>query len=335
MDKLKGVVIFQTIVIITLAVLLSWFYAASLKPAERQKIIPGFLSERVYTGVLEPQSLLINNFETLQSGIKSFLQGNNISASVYVENLRNGANMGINDELGYFPASLNKLPVAVLIMQEIEDGKLTLNSTLPIKEIDRSDKSGNLYLAAGNELPVAVLLEKMIKESDNTAYNVLYDHIDEHKLARLLDYYNIKINVNYPQRRIEFINQTDSVTPASIYNFFSSLYLSTVLNPKDSEYLLSLLADTNFDIHKIADIPANVTIAQKYGAYYIKNSKFFHDCGIMYIQESKIFYCIMTKNLEVKPAEKVIGVTANSIYNYVVDERAKLDLYKKYIEEIP
>jgi len=121
-----------------------------------------------------------------------------------------------------------------------------------------------------------------------------------------LSYYNIKINVNYPYRRVEFINHTDLVTSASIYNFFSSLYLSTVLNPKDSEYILSLLPNTTFDIKRIANLPDNVTAAHKYGAYYAEDSKFFHDCGILYIGDSRIFYCIMTKNLGVKQAERTI-----------------------------
>ena len=37
----------------------------------------------------------------------------------------------------------------------------------------------------------------------------------------------------------------------------------------------------------------------------------------------------MTKNLDVKPAEEVIGLIVNAIYNYVLDEKSQLDIYRK------
>ncbi len=287
----------------------------------------GLLSPRIYSGILQPKSLLINNFEPLKADINQFLIENNVNASVYVENLRNGANMGIRQNSRYFPASLNKLPVAVLIMQNVEDGKLSLNTSLPIQDYEHSSASGNLYLNNVTNLSVKELLEIMLKDSDNTAFNVLFDNIDKKELSQLLNYYNIDINLEYPDRRVEFINHTDRVTPISLYNFFSSLYLSTVLLPNDSEYILSLLSNTDFNIHQLADLPYNITIAQKYGEYYIDNTKLFHDCGIMYIETSRIFYCIMIKDQEVGDAKNVMGHIVNSIYTYVRDERQKLNDY--------
>ena len=305
--------------------------ASNYYVAPRPNYTLGLLSLRIYSGVLEPKSFLITNFKPLEDGIRSYLDENNINASIYIENLRNGANIGIHENRGYFPASLNKLPVAILIMQKIEDGKLGLDTLLPIQDYERTDVSGNLYLTKEKELSVRVLMEKMLKESDNTAFNVLYDHADKNELRNLLNYYDVSINVHYPSRRVEFLNHTDTVTARSLYNLFSSLYLSTVLNPQDSEYLLSLLTETTFDIKTLADLPDNVTVAQKYGEYYVDDAKLFHDCGIMYVGASRIFYCIMTKDLEPDDAKEAIGYIVNYMYNYVVDTRARLDLYRDSI----
>ena len=300
-------------------------------PTETQKTNygNGLLSPRIYSGVLEPKSFLITNFEPLKIGLNSFLKENNISASIYVENLRNGVNMGIHEHRSYFPASLNKLPIAIIIMRQVEDGKISLNTSFSILDNEKSSTSGTLYSTNFTMLPVDILMEKMIKESDNTAFNVLKDNVDKKELANLLDYYNIKINVDYPDRRIEYLNRTDSVTAISLYNLFSSLYLSTVLEPQDSEYILSLLTQADFDIKRIANLPDNVTVAQKYGEFYLDDTELFHDCGILYAGESKVFYCIMTKGLESEDAKEAIGYMVNYIYNYVVNARAKLDVYKK------
>lgn len=290
----------------------------------------GLLSPRVYAGILEPKSFLINNFQPLRKGLQSYMELNDINGSVYIENLRNGVSIGINQNRGYFPASLNKLPIAIMIMQKIEDRKLSFDTKMPILDWQRTDSSGTLYLTPAKELTVRELLEAMLKESDNTAFNVLYYNVDKQEFARLLNYYDVDINVDYPERRIEFINHTDLVTPKSLYNIFSSLYLSTVLAPpEDSEYLLSLLANTTFDIKSMANLPRNVTVTQKYGEYYADDAEFFHDCGIMYIGVSRIFYCIMTRNANAVDAQQDIAYMVNYIYNYVVDTRGKLDQYRE------
>ena len=292
----------------------------------------GLLSPRIYSGILEPRSFLITNFEPLKQGIQSYLQEQNINASIYIENLRNGVNIGINEDEGYFPASLNKLPIAILIMQKIEDGKLSLDSNLSIEDNDRTDSYGTLYLTKEKQLPVRVLLEKMLRESDNTAFSVLFEHVDRSDLARLLDYYSIKENAEYPFRRLEYESGTNLVTPILMYNIFSSLYLSTVLYAQDAEYILSLLTKTtDFDINARAELPDNVPVADKFGEYYLDNDKLFHDCGIMYVGASRIFYCIMTKDLEPDDAKEAIGYIVNHIYNYVVDTRARLDVYRDRI----
>ena len=290
----------------------------------------GFLSPRIYSGILEPRSFLITNFEPLKSGIDSFLQQQNINASVYVENLRNGISFGINENAGYFPASLNKLPIAIIVMQKIEDGKLSLDSMLPVKDYEKTDSYGTLYLTKEKQLSVRFLLEKMLKESDNTAFNVLYDNIDRNELAQLLDYFHLKENLEYPLKRLEYENNKDLVTPIQLYNIFSSLYLSTVLYGPDSEYILSLLTKTtNFDVNAAANLPDNVTIADKFGEYYIDDTKLFHDCGIMYIDHSRFFYCIMIQSVEVEDARQYIGYIVNYIYNYITDTRTKLSAFRK------
>ena len=287
----------------------------------------GLLSPRIYSGILQPRSFLITNFEPLKQYIQSYLQEQNINASVYIENLRNGVSMGVNEDEGYFPASLNKLPIAILILQKVEDGKLSLDSMLPIEDNDRTDSYGTLYLTKEKQLPVKVLLEKMLKESDNTAFNVLFEHVDRSDMTRLLDYYSIKENTEYPFKRLEYTSGTNLVTPILMYNIFSSLYLSTVLYAQDSEYILSLLTKTtDFDINVRAGLPDNVTIADKFGEYYLDDSKLFHDCGIMYVGQSKIFYCIMIKDSELENAKQAIGYMVNHIYNYVVDTRDKLNM---------
>ena len=289
----------------------------------------GLLSKRIYSGILEPKSLLILNFDPLRDELEEYINKKNISASVYVENLRDGASFSINENKAFLPASLNKLPVAIIIMKKIERRELSLNTMIEIMDSDRTDTFGQLYKTKEKKLPLHVLLNSMLKESDNTAFRALRRQIKDEDLQFLLGYLDYYINTIDSKTVRKGYNENDFVSVNSIYNLFSSLYLSTVLNPKDDEYILSLLTDTVFDIKKIAHLPEDVVVAQKFGAEYEENLSYFHDCGIMYFGESRVFYCIMTENLSQQDAINFIGFTVNLIHKYFLDIRAELDSYKE------
>ena len=74
---------------------------------------------------------------------------------------------------------------------------------------------------------------------------------------------------------------------------------------------------------KTVIIPDDVIVSQKYGEFYINDKNIFHSCGIMYIDDSRIFYCIMTNGLQKEKARETVGVLVNKVYNYVVEARKR------------
>ena len=334
--KFKWLALIELVVIlILLAVLIINFNSQKTEklnnsPEFKKQNYTGLLSTRVYSGILEPKSLLIVNFDPLRRRLIEYIRENNLNISIYIVNLRDGASIGIRERRGFMPVSLNKVPVAILIMKKIERGELSFDTMIEIKDSDRTDTFGSLYKTTEKKLPLRILLEKMVKESDNTAFNALNRHTDEKDLQFLLnylDYHSKDIILPYPDNETK--DKLEYVNTKSIYNLFSSLYLSTLLEPKDSEYILSLLTETVFDIKQIAKLPDNVIVVQKFGAEYADKRKYFHSCGIMYIDKSRIFYCILTENLEQQDAVKAISYVINLVHKYIIDVRNELDSYRE------
>jgi hypothetical protein len=85
--------------------------------------------------------------------------------------------------------------------------------------------------------------------------------------------------------------------------------------------VLSLLTKTSFDIKKYANLPEDVVVVQKYGSFYYENNNLFSSCGILYINDSRIFYCVVSKGLSKENASQTIGKTVNRIHNYVIKAR--------------
>ena len=323
--NLKQVILAETGIIIILAVLFGYLYYHPLSSVS----IPedGLLSPRVYAGIIEPQSYMVLNYEPLRKYFVEYIEKNHYNMSIYVVNLRDGASLGINQREGYYPASLNKVPLAILILKEVEEGHLSLDQKLPIRPEDRSNASGSLFKTTEKELSIRTLLEAMLVESDNTAYLALEELRKERDFDILLwsyyGYFDMKTTAEGS------IRDDSIITPRGVYNLFSSLYLSTVLTPENSEYVLSLLSRSTFNLHKVIGSPSDVVIAHKFGNGAHLNPVQFHDCGILYLKHSRIFYCVMTKGFREDKGIKVVGETVAAIYQYTLDARHFFDAYKE------
>lgn len=321
MNRIKLIAIIEAIAILILISLLSWqINNENNISLDKNEHYSGLLSPRIYSGLLKPQSYLTFNLKPLQNDIQSYIDENKINVSVYVVNLKDGASFGIDEDEEFDPASLNKLPIAIIILRDIETGEFSMDTKIRIKPSYLDDRSGDLYKRNISEISVRELLYYMLAESDDTATKALLDQVsfDEFEgLTNYLNYYNPSLNDTPPSST----HNVFIVTPKSTYNLFTSLYLSTILTPEHSEYILSTLTNTSFDIKKFANLPENVTVSQKYGEYYANGKEMFHSCGIIYFSGEKFFYCIMTRDLDVDRAHTTTGQILNEIYNYVVESK--------------
>jgi beta-lactamase class A len=323
-NKLKIIITIETLVILILAAFLLFFYYNEQHTHCTKYLNDDgsvcLLSPRVYTGMVPAESYLIFNFEPLQKDIQEYITTNGLNVSLYVLNIRDGASFGVNENIPYRALSLNKIPVAMVILKKVEQGKLTLDTLLPIKPQDRDSRAGTLYAQPITELSVKDLLRYMLQESDNTATNVLGEQGTLVELQKIANY------INYYEEDTPPYNKIFHVTPKSTANIFLSLYLSTALRPEDSLMILSYLTNTSFDIKKYAQLPDDVIVAQKYGSLFDEQPNYFHSCGIMYVKDSRIFYCTMTEGLYKEEAYNVTGTIVNKIYKFVLEGRKVRDI---------
>ena len=137
--NLKLALILESFIILLLIGVLVHDYAGNKKisiTADAVQSRNNFLSNRIYTKELPPESFMIADFTPLKNNVQEYLNNKKKNVSVYVVNLRNGVSMGINEKNKFWPASLNKLPIAVAVMKKIEKGGLRLDTSLQILESD-------------------------------------------------------------------------------------------------------------------------------------------------------------------------------------------------------
>jgi beta-lactamase class A len=234
---------------------------------------------------LLPQEHLLTSLEPLRRDIKELVAAHqDVRASVYIEFLNTGANINVNQEFRFWPASLAKVPVALATMKAIESGTWTLGHTLELTESDRQNVSSRLHgLPPGTRLTIDTLLKELLSRSDNTAYRLLLRSLPEEELEVLRDAIGLE----------ELFDIDGRITAKEYSRIFRTLYTSSFLEERHSQYLLEQLDRSDFTLFLRAQIPAEVAFPHKWGSFPLDHT--FGDAGIVYVPNRPYLITVLTQ----------------------------------------
>lgn len=93
---------------------------------------------------------------------------------VYVLDRASGVEYTHNADRDWYLASTVKIPLAIAVLQRVEDGELSLDDTVTLRESDVVDGSGDLVdQEPGTAVTIRTLIEKMLQNSDSVATDML------------------------------------------------------------------------------------------------------------------------------------------------------------------
>lgn len=95
---------------------------------------------------------------------------------VYIKPSWLPSSISINSDLSFPAASLIKIPVAVILLREIDEGKISWNKVLILKKYHYAQGAGLLRTKkAGSTFRLRDIFKLMLIISDNTATNMIID----------------------------------------------------------------------------------------------------------------------------------------------------------------
>jgi beta-lactamase class A len=107
------------------------------------------------------------------------------SIGVYIKNLEDNRTLTWNTDDYWYLSSTIKIPVAIAVLQKVEEGELSLDQRLTLQQTDFVDGSGDLLWAEpGTTYTIRTLIDKMVKNSDSPATDMLIRLIGEDELNR-------------------------------------------------------------------------------------------------------------------------------------------------------
>jgi len=235
--------------------------------------------------------------------------------SIYFRDLNNGPWIGINEREEFILASLVKVPVMISYFREAEEDPSILAKSILF--------SGSLNpnvpyfkpastLETGKSYTVMELIERMIRYSDNDAYDLLVLNLKGNQINETFN----SIGATLPPDRIR-------LTVKAYASFFRILFNSSYLNQDHSEQALSILAKTQFDQGIRAGVPGNTMVAHKFGEKWNpseSNEKQLHDCGIVYFPNHPYLLCVMTRGESFDTLASVIKDLSALVYHEVNEQ---------------
>ncbi len=206
-----------------------------------------------------------------------------------------------NPETTMLAASLIKLPILLATLEGVAAGRLELTERIPLKKSDQVGGSGVLKtLGAGLSPTLHDLLTLMIVVSDNTATNMVIDHIglettndfcarNGFRATQLIGKLQLpEAEMNEMQRR----GERNRTCAADMLGMLVGLVRGDLLPPSETDAALAILKAQQLDEGLARLLPTDeeldtphLTVASKSGS--VRGVR--HDVGIVYREGAPLY----------------------------------------------
>ncbi len=225
------------------------------------------------------------------------------NVSLYYKNLKNNYEVMINADRSWIPASTVKAYVVIEAYRQKRlrlinfDSRITIvsNNVVPT-ELEAPDYQP---LRAGVKATVRELIEAMIAQSDNTAYNTLLDVLDRRNITSNLRRLGLtdtvvgeKLSLSNEEYQVDAAvpgRQLNRTTAHDLGRFFDLLYQNKI---DDAPEILNIFKKQKFKEMIPALIPPELIIAHKTGVW----SPYYHDGGIIYKANEPYLLVVFTNH---------------------------------------
>jgi len=234
---------------------------------------------------------------------EAILLGSIDHISYYFNDLNTNATLKMDPERSWIPASTIKAFTVLEAFRQRHLGLIDFNQTITVSGNNvvptalESDEFPRLH--EGTETTIRQLVEAMIIQSDNTAFNVLLDILDRRNINATLKNYGLTetvvgeklslddnqlaIDVSVPGRR------SNTTTAKDLALLYALLYTHKI---PDSQEIVSIFKRQKFKDMIPAHIPSEVEIAHKTGAW----DPYYHDGGIVYKLDAPFIFAAFSNS---------------------------------------
>jgi beta-lactamase class A len=272
-------------------------------------------------------ALLLSTAASAQDPIKDMAARFQGKVSIYAKNLKTGATYDLNGDNRVNTASTIKLPILIAVFTAEKEGKVHWTDTSELTKENKVAGSGVLQeMSDGSRIPLRDLIRYMMLLSDNTATNLVLDHVSGNQVNATLAKLGIKetrslrkiLKGSTPEGVSDAGRDAGNAkfgigvaTPREMVSLLERLYKGELVSPEASAEMLGIMKKQmwrdgmprHFDA-------AGIEVADKPGALDHLRS----DVGIVYSKAGPVAIAISCEEIP-----KVDWSPDNSGYVFIAD----------------
>lgn len=195
-----------------------------------------------------------------------------------------------NEDIIYKSASLIKTPIMMYALDQVEKGCISLDTLIHAEDKQLVGDEAPV-IKDGKDVPLSILLEYMITESNNSATNILIDYFTMDKVNAFSASFGLENTVlrrhmlDYEAARNGNENHT---TARDMKKLYSMLYKGEGYSPFMCETAIPILLRQK-DKELLMDSRPAQKAAHKTGGL----SDIAHDAGILYGENRNLFFAVL------------------------------------------
>jgi beta-lactamase class A len=226
------------------------------------------------------------NVMTLKAELAAAMGSNASNMGIYIEDLVRGEVITHQPTTRFKPGSISKLPVAFIVLKDLDSGKLKLTDTFPIYnkyKHSRVDAIGRL--PQGTKVTVKQYFDELLKLSNNTAQYHLREMIGNRtQAAGVWSSGVLNERVQKELGAAEWGEDPHIATPRDVGKVWGDLYRGKLVSEQWKNYFLDTLGAAGPSLREglPAGVPKGIRVVNKVGFLYGGRDNTYSDTGIVF-----------------------------------------------------
>jgi beta-lactamase class A len=261
-------------------------------------------TEYVFTVNITPKPLPV---DAIKARISQEIGDEIRNVSYYIHDTNREQSITWQETEVFIPASITKIPYALLLLRDIDSGTRSLDDVFPVSDGLKAYPTDEMYsLPAGTQLTLQDYLEYLIKYSDNTAMTHL-----EYVLG---GYTQVQTRIKEELDIESFFRDPSEGTAHDAFKLLHNIYNEVYVTSSSNLLLIELMSDSlpRYDNRIVAGSPKNAQVAHKIGNLVSENGLVVNDAGIVFGEHNDIIIVVMTKDMinETRGSEIIETITS-------------------------
>ena len=248
--------------------------------------------------------------------------------SVAYHDLAAGEEILINPDESFHAASTMKVPVMMEVYHQAQEGRLSLDGRIPVKNefssiVDGSsftlspgdDSDQSLYKRIGQTATIYELVRLMITVSSNLATNLLIERVTPARVMALMNEIgakNMRVLRGVEDGKAFQRGLINSTTARDLMIILERIAERRAVSPKASDEMIKVLLDQKFNESIPAGLPRDFRVAHKTGSI----TRINHDAALVFPPHRKPYVLIvLTRGIDSEDrAHKLLADISRVVY---------------------